>query len=493
MKKIVLLAAMLFISVIHIFGITYYVSFLTGNDENSGTLPTTPWKTLGKINGYEFLPGDSILFKRGEIWRGQLISCSGAATGYVTYSSYGNMKVPKPIIMGSVRWNLPEKWENIQGNIWATVIRKTQSNSGSENELNVDVGNIIFNNGEKCGVKVWDETSLDLQGKFWYDVDNKVVKLYSSVNPAKFYDNIELALKHHIIDQGNKNYIKYENLDLRNGAAHGIGGGNVHHIIVKNCDLSFIGGALQAYNKNGKPVRYGNGIEFWGNAHDCYVINCKIGDVYDAAVTNQGGENVTQYNIFYRNNIIWNSEYSFEYWLRNNSTASNIFFENNTCVNAGNGWGHNQRPDGHNGRHLMFYDNQAEVDNFYICNNIFSESTESALRISKKWNGLTDLYLDHNLYFESSGNVADWQGISYSIEEFKKFQQDSGKDKFSIFADPNFIDKSKFDYHLRKGSPAIDAGVDTVNLKNSYNKPKKAGSHYDIGAYTYLKHEKLAK
>lgn len=481
-KKIVLFIALLFIYSVHIFAVTYYVSFLKGNDENSGITPTTPWKTLSKVNMFKFLPGDSILFKRSEVWRGQLIPKSGDISGYITYSSYGKLKASKARILGSVSWNRPEDWENAGGNIWTTVSRKSTINQASDSQLNVDVGNIIFNGGKICGVKVWNETSLDIQGKFWYDKDQKVIKLYSVGNPGNHYSKIEFALKRHIIDEGNKSYVKYENLDLRYGAAHGIGGGNVHHIIVKNCDLSFIGGALQMYRENGKPVRYGNGIEFWNNAHDCYVINCKISDIYDAAVTNQGKENVAQYNIFYWNNIIWNSEYSYEFWIGNGSKGSHIYFENNTCAFAGNGWGHNQRPDGNNGRHLMSYDNKANMDNYYILNNIFYESTESAIRLSARWTDVENLIVDHNLYYESKGDIAKWQNTSYSFQDFKSYQKGSGKDNASIFADPCFVNAAKFDFRLRRNSPAINSGMDTGNFQNPLRKVQKKGSQYDIGA-----------
>jgi len=62
------------------------------------------------------------------------------------------------------------------------------------------------------------------------------------------------------------------------------------------------------------PLR--NGIEFWSNARDCLVEGCRLWEIYDAALTNQGNGTNQQVNITYRDNVIWNSEYSFEYWNR---------------------------------------------------------------------------------------------------------------------------------------------------------------------------------
>ena len=52
-------------------GTTYYVD-PDGNDDNSGTSPTSAWKTLAKVDSTTFRPGDQILFKSGGSWIGTL-------------------------------------------------------------------------------------------------------------------------------------------------------------------------------------------------------------------------------------------------------------------------------------------------------------------------------------------------------------------------------------------------------------------------------------
>lgn len=302
--------------------------------------------------------------------------------------------------------------------------------------LPVDVGNLIFNNEESVGIKVWNQTDMDSQGKFWYDEDNWVLKIYSETNPAVYYSNIECALRRHIIDEGGKGYVIYEDLDLRYGGAHGIGGSSTHHIIVRNCDLSYIGGGDQMGGD--RTVRFGNGIEFWENAHDNLVEGCRLWEIYDAALTNQGSRDNSQINIVYRNNVIWNCEYSFEYWNRGQeSTTSKIYFENNTCINAGYGWGHSQRPDP-NGRHLMFYDNTASTSEFYVRRNIFYEATESCLRLGNDWSPALDM--DYNCWYQSQGAMIKWMSDEYTMDQFPKYQSEKGQDKHSIASDPHFVD-----------------------------------------------------
>ena len=56
--------------VTNIFSTNYYIDATNGSDKNSGTSQFSPWQTLHKINSSwnRFLPGDSLLFKRDEIW-----------------------------------------------------------------------------------------------------------------------------------------------------------------------------------------------------------------------------------------------------------------------------------------------------------------------------------------------------------------------------------------------------------------------------------------
>jgi hypothetical protein len=79
---------------------TYYVDNAAGDDLNSGTSQDQAWKTIAKVNGSSFRPGDQILFKRGGVWREQLtIPSSGVAGNPITYGAYGSGA--KPIITGA--------------------------------------------------------------------------------------------------------------------------------------------------------------------------------------------------------------------------------------------------------------------------------------------------------------------------------------------------------------------------------------------------------
>lgn len=77
----------------------YYFSS-TGNDANSGISTSSPYKTITKLNTLNLVAGDSVFFKCGDIFRGQInITASGNSTSSIVFTSYGNGA--KPIISGA--------------------------------------------------------------------------------------------------------------------------------------------------------------------------------------------------------------------------------------------------------------------------------------------------------------------------------------------------------------------------------------------------------
>ncbi|MBU4460502.1 MAG: hypothetical protein KJ579_08045 [Verrucomicrobia bacterium] len=324
--------------------------------------------------------------------------------------------------------------------------------------LDVDVGNIIFDDGAATGIKKWSADALTAENDYVYDAPTQSVLLRCPSNPARAHRSIELALNRHIVNQGKCSFVTYEDLSLAYGAAHGIGGASTRGITVRRCDIVFIGGGHQFTRPGGKPVRFGNGIEFWSNARDCLVEDCRIGEIYDAALTNQGSGTNRQENLVYRRNVIWNAEYSFEYWNRDAASVTrNIVFEHNTCVDAGAGWGHAQRPD-RNGRHLMFYSNPAQTSEFAIRGNIFARSVDSLVRLhGRDWTPA--LAMDRNLWFQPGGEGLLWGTNRVAAADTAAFLRARGFDIHSVFADPQFLDAAARDYRPAPGSPASAFGA----------------------------------
>ena len=77
----------------------FHVDSKSGNDSAEGTSPEAAWLTLDKVNAAELIPGDKVLFKRGGLWRGQLLPKSGNESARILYGAYGDGA--KPILQGS--------------------------------------------------------------------------------------------------------------------------------------------------------------------------------------------------------------------------------------------------------------------------------------------------------------------------------------------------------------------------------------------------------
>ena len=435
----------------------------SGNDSNTGLSDAQAWATISKVNSFSFQPNDTISFNRGDLWREQLVPVSGTSSGRVTYKAYGTGALP--IITTSKEENSVSDWVDQGSNIW----------QNSDSSFTVDIGNIIFDEGASYGIKVFNEGDVDSDLEFWYDEFNDLIKIYSTSNPASRFSDIECARFEHIVNQSGKSYINYEDLNIKYGGSHGIDGGGTDNITIRNSHFQFIGGADQFGGQ--ATTRFGNAIQIWEMASNIVVEKNLIDQIYDAAITTQGLDESTQSNIVIRNNIITNSEYSFEHWLRPaSSTINGLYVENNIGVDAGSGWAHSQRPTA-NGTHVMIFSNTATTTNAFIRNNIFSNSTEYTVRFADGVD-VSDFTLDYNLFYETSGNYGRINGTNYGT--FAAYQAASSQDANSVSGNP-LVD---INYKPTSGSPAIDAGLTVANVTDDYlGVTRPQGSAYDIGAY----------
>ena len=97
----------------------YYVS-PTGSDTNNGTSPSTPWRTLARVQQYSSTAaaGDQVLLQRGATFVGQLTWYgSGTAAANITIGAYGTGALP--VISGAVSVT---GWTQHSGNIYKASV-----------------------------------------------------------------------------------------------------------------------------------------------------------------------------------------------------------------------------------------------------------------------------------------------------------------------------------------------------------------------------------
>ncbi|MGZ4662215.1 MAG: hypothetical protein ACXVYB_13145 [Arthrobacter sp.] len=75
-------------------GVTYYVS-ADGSDTSNGTSPASAWQSLDKVNTAALQPGDSVSFRRGDVFSGGLVvSRSGTGRLRITLNAFGDGELP---------------------------------------------------------------------------------------------------------------------------------------------------------------------------------------------------------------------------------------------------------------------------------------------------------------------------------------------------------------------------------------------------------------
>lgn len=149
---------------------TYYVDQTNGSDTANGTTPALAWKTISEVNAHSFQPGDSILFKRGEIWKGEKLTIegiSGAVNNPITFGAYG--VGAKPIISAIVEH--PHSWVVVDTNIWKAT-----------NPPIYHPQRLLMNGIEQLRANNYSE--IDGTFVWWYDTSANEFYVHSTSDPS---------------------------------------------------------------------------------------------------------------------------------------------------------------------------------------------------------------------------------------------------------------------------------------------------------------------
>ncbi|MBN2658923.1 MAG: hypothetical protein JXR86_17850 [Spirochaetales bacterium] len=444
-------------------GDTYYIDPSTGDDSNGGTGPDSAFASFAPVNSNTLPPGTTILLKRGEVFTGPLYPGSGEEGNYIRYGAYGTGE--KPLLIGADELTTGGSWTYLGNSLWSWSV-----------PFSVDIGQIYFDEGILPGDKKWASGDLGVDGDFYIDRNSGILYLYSSSDPLSAYSSILAARTEHIINFSGSSYVLFENLSLRYGGAHGFGGGNTDHLIIQDCDFSYIGGGWLSGTDH---IRYGNGIEFWGNASNHLVQRNTFTEIYDTALTNQNHTTrADQHNIYYMNNIISRCGLaSFEVWNRpSSSRTAHIYFVHNTSYNPGFGWGA-ERED-RNYFHIALFYHEAETDDIIIKGNIFYSSATPAgalynvlLYGENQVGWFSGMQLNSNLWFVPDAPAFGFKnGDAYSLyDNLEALKAATGKGADGLWGEPDFTDASTGDFSLTDSSPARNLVPETDFRTSDYS------------------------
>jgi hypothetical protein len=179
---------------------TYYVSSSSGSNANNGTSASTPWQTIAQVNGQTFQPGDSVLFKRGDVWNESLAPASSGSSGNpIAFDAYGSGAAPNLTGYYAVP---ATAWVLVTGNVWKAPVTSTYTT----------INFCLF--GSVWGQKVAAVSSnLTAWGNFY--LANGFVYVYATENPGSYYGGpiVPMALSNvPVININGQSWLTFQHL-----------------------------------------------------------------------------------------------------------------------------------------------------------------------------------------------------------------------------------------------------------------------------------------
>jgi hypothetical protein len=526
MKKLFLLSVIIFSLAAN--ATNYYISS-AGNDANDGTSISTPWKTIAKINNSTFLPGDSILFRRGGMWREQLvIPSSGVAGKLITFSAYGTG--PQPVINGAdIKTGWVSGYTHVNGNQNANTTRAM-----------VVIEGVIYSEATSI-------YHLNSANKYFIKTGSTPDSLYvySTTDPDKAY--VEVSKREYCIITANgsnsKRFIEISDIEVRYAGRAGIyfegpgasttdslngssivrrctayanrlfGMAHVDHydnVLFEDCEANYNGNGFYSWVADEGTFRRcsaANQIHYGaislisdGGAIQCYqgnnwlVENCYSINDYDAIHIDCGGiaaNAIIRYNkVFnsrsgspstpgmgvgglgaggtiqiYYNLIVNSASDAFECYSKMKGKVE--FYNNTIYLKPGTGT---------NGTIYLAYG-----DNFIFKNNIITREGATRPLVTILYSPMTAN--DYNLYY----NFPPAYSFQFYYRGYHNnlplWRTATGQDINSQRGDPLFVNKDS-DWTLQAGSPAINKGVNVGLTRDILGNPIVGLP--DIGAFEHV-------
>lgn len=524
----------------------FYVDATGGNDLNNGRSENKAWRSLDRIRTQSLRPGDSVLLKRGEVWRENLLldKSSGTPEMPITIGAYGSGK--KPQINGAHikrGWNrytnaiyqesFPHEARVIVQNnelltylVWKKDVQTTFAgaspgsfsweartkkayvwctDSADPDTHTMQVAAMNRNDTHEYGIRIRNVSDIIVQ-------DIEIVNTTHSgirVQPTAGHDTNNITLRRLLIRNTGSKGIEIINGHNSSGGLHEIKG-----ILIASCiihDTNYHG-IILSYGVDGAVVRNNtiyrtgwsldgsHGITAWSNKPKSYVHDCIIegNTTYECrarASTGAEGAGIQADDLtkdcIYRNNISYNNEGSGLYF---NGTSGCKFYYN---ICYGNGTSLISKGKFRGGITL------SQPVDIEVYNNVFFNNDPCGIAWwGNTTNGLSikNNITAKNIVYEIRSGVdagrnveCDYNCIFHSDggiylrwlgseATWTKWKSIPGQHEHSLRANPLYVDEPKNNFNLQADSPCIDKGTD-VGLKKDINgNDVPYGQGVDIGA-----------
>ncbi|MFD1255996.1 right-handed parallel beta-helix repeat-containing protein [Mucilaginibacter terrae] len=299
--NLLLIAIILFCN--QAYAVSYYFSSTLGNDDYTSLQarnPATPWKSLEKLNTFfrNINTGDSILFKRGDVFYGSInVTKSGAVFAPIHFGAYGTGKKPEINGLATLK-----KWKLVGNGIYESNCETTgntlilngvqqalgrypnkgylsfESHSGNnsitDNQLNeainwgsgevvikktrwiIDRNSIVSHKGGTITYRAGNTTyvptngygyfiqnnvkTLDQFGEWYLDsVHHSMMVYFGNKNPNNFVVNTSAV--NYIVDVRRYNYLTFDGLTFTGAGNNAFNIVQSKKISIINCSINLTG------------------------------------------------------------------------------------------------------------------------------------------------------------------------------------------------------------------------------------------------------------
>lgn len=405
----------------------YFVSAI-GNDNNTGTRPSAPWKTLDRVNAQRFQPGDSVLFRRGDSFYGRIIPFGNRSRNVlpVSYGNYGTGELP---VVSRYKVIPSTSWVAQPNGVWRVDLNDLTKFTGDQ-ELGVQGANVGFlKHGSQIHPnKKWSVATLTDQWDFYSDNAQ-----YLYVKLVSIPGEILAPVGQRIIDSVSTSATGYRisGLHLKGCSGHAING-TLQDTTITGCMLGELGGG-ELIGFTTPNTRYGNGVEMWNGSFRSLATGNVIYDVYDVGCTLQGNlvTATSGWNdCWFTKNLIMRCNQSFEVWATgtDNTTPTEpgsgfhrTGFTDNICMDAGRSWGSDVRPDQTTKTDLLLYSVTVPDVDITVSGNKFYRAKGSWIYRAGGVLTLPSGYVlkDNQIFLESG--VKLFSNLNYTWSEWDAF------------------------------------------------------------------------